>query len=166
MGGSGGGVPESIPPSIGDLEEIARIEMREEKAPPPRRRVFLSFRHVDLDEVNLFRGQAKDENQELDFIDFSLKVPFDSENAEYIRSGIRERIRNSSVTVVLIGEDAHESVWVDWEIRESVRLEKGVVAVNLREGVKTPAALKENGIEPIPWNQKMINQAIQDSAEE
>jgi len=162
--GGGGGIPYAIGPrDVDRLEDIARREIREKKPIRPRRRVYISFRGEDIDLVNLFRGQAKSENSDLDFIDFSLQVPFESENAEYIRSGIRERIKNSSVTIVLIGETTYKSEWVDWEIRESLRLGKGVVAVKLKEDSPIiPRALTEHGIEPLPRDQKKISHAIQE----
>jgi hypothetical protein len=42
------------------------------------RHVFLSFVEEDLDRVNLFRGQAKRKNSELEFDDYSVKEAFDS----------------------------------------------------------------------------------------
>ena len=164
----GGGVgPGPIkPPDIERLEDIARREIREKKPPAPRRRAFLSFRGEDIDLVNLFRGQAKNKNSDLDFIDFSLVVPFRSEDAEYIQRGIRERIKNSSVTIVLIGETTYRSEWVDWEIRESLRLGKEVISVKIKDAsLQIPKALKEHGIEPLPWDHKIISQAIQETAE-
>jgi DNA-directed RNA polymerase subunit L len=77
------------------------------------RRVFLSFVQEDLDLVNLFRGQAKNKNTDLEFADYSVQEPYDSTNATYIRSRIRERISAASVTICLIGEDTFRSRWVD-----------------------------------------------------
>ena len=165
-GGGGGGTYAPGPSDIQKLEDIARKEIEKKIPPKPRIRVFLSFRGEDLREVNLFRGQAKDRNSYLDFIDFSLQVPFRSENAEYIQRGIRERIRTSSVTIVLIGETTYKSDWVDWEIRESLRLGKGIIAVKLKEdpNLKIPRALTEHGIKPLPWDQKKINESISEAA--
>jgi hypothetical protein len=155
------------PTRVDKLEDIARKEMRKKEPPKPRRRAFLSFRGEDLALVNLFRGQSKNENSDLDFVDFSLRVPFRSENAQYIREGIRERIKSCSVTIVLIGKTTHKSEWVDWEIRESLKLGKGVVAVKLRDdpSIRTPPALVENRIELLPWDPKIVNQAMQEAAE-
>ncbi len=166
LGGGGGGIYTGRASDIKDLEEIARREIRERRPARPRKRVFLSFRGEDVDLVNLFRGQAKNQNSDLDFIDFSLQVPFASDNAEYIRRGIRERIRNSSVTIVLVGETTHQSEWVDWEIRESIRLGKGVIAVKLRDdsSLRIPPALGDHGIDPLPWDQNRISEAIQEVA--
>lgn len=162
MGGGGGGgyVPSTT--DIDKLEDIARESIHHSRDPSTRRRVFLSFQAEDLDEVNLFRGQAKNDNSELDFIDFSLKAPFNSENAEYIKRGIRDRINASSVTIVLVGKGTHNSEWVDWEIRESLRQEKKVVAVKLdnESSCSVPQACREAGITPIPWNHEEIKRAL------
>jgi len=166
MGGSGGSGTFISRIDVSRLENIARGELT--KPPPaPRRKIFLSFRVEDLDRVNLFRGQAKNENSDLDFIDYSLRAPFNSENAEYIKRGIRERIKQSSVTVILVSKETHKSEWVDWEIRESIRLGKGVVAVKLEDdpSMKYPKALEEHGIQPVSWNHKIIRDAIDNATE-
>ena len=53
------------------------------------RRVFVSFVVEDQDLVNIFRGQAKNKNSDLEFSDHSVKEPYDSTNAPHIRSKIR-----------------------------------------------------------------------------
>lgn len=167
VGGGGGGYTPSYAggTDISRLEDVARREL-ERPAPEPRRRVFLSFRGEDKNRVDLLRGQAKNENSDLDFIDFSLQAPFDSENAQYIRRGIRERIKQSSVTVVGITESTHKSRWVDWEIKESKRLGKGVVGVRLTDDpkVKIPDAIKEHGSKVVRWNHQEIRDAINEAA--
>jgi len=167
-GGGSGGIYRVTPKEADELEDIARREIKTKTPPPPRRRVFLSFRGIDKEVVDKFRSRAKDKESDLDFIDFSLVVPFRSENAEYIKRGIRERIKASSVTVVLIAETTHKSKWVDWEIRESIALGKGVVAVRLRDdpSLTTPKALEEHGIKPLPLDEGKISHAIQEAAGE
>lgn len=148
------------------LEGVARQELQRESI-PERRRVFLSFKHEDEETVRMFRGQAKNENSKLDFIDMGLKVPFDSENAEYIRQGIRARIQQSSVTLVVASEKTHESDWVNWEIRESVKLGKGVVVVKTNDSIaRMPDAVTEHSdkVKIVAWNHKAIMNAIDEAA--
>ena len=45
------------------------------------RNVFISFSSEDVDEVNLLRGQAKNENSNIEFNDRSLKEPFNSKKS-------------------------------------------------------------------------------------
>ena len=128
MGGTGGGGRSLRRDELETLERIARETLRD-AAQPQKRNVFISFAEEDLPEVNLLRGQAKKENSAIDFNDWSLRERFDSRNAEYVRRGIRERIRQSSITLVYLSDDAARSKWVDWEIRESLRLGKAVIAM-------------------------------------
>lgn len=166
VGGGGGGGYETGYGGVSDIQELENVARRElaRPAPEPRRKVFLSFRGEDKNVVDLFRGQAKNKNTDLDFIDFSLRAPFNSENAEYIRRGIRERIKQSSVTIVLITETSYKSKWIDWEIRESVKLGKGVVAVRLRDG-PIPKVISEHGFRVVGWNHQEIREAINEAAE-
>jgi hypothetical protein len=165
MGGSGSSSSEDR--DIDALERISRERIRGSDQ-PQRRNVFISFANEDLALVNFLRGQAKNENSNLDFIDRSLRDPYDSENVEYIRRGIRERIRQTSVTVCFITENTAQSKWVDWEIRESISLGKGVVA--MYQGEKPPSrlppAIREFGIKLVPWRQAELTAVINQSAEE
>ena len=111
------------------LERLARQRLHEGETSTIRN-VFISFVSEDLNEVNLLRAQAKNENSAIEFNDWSLREPFDSERATYIQNGIRDGIERSSVTVVYVSERTASSQWVDWEIRESIRLGKGVIAVH------------------------------------
>jgi hypothetical protein len=96
-----------------------------------------------------------------------LKVPFDSENAEYIKSGIRSRIEQSSITLVAVSETTHESKWVNWEIRESLKMGKSVVVVKISDdsSIRMPDAVNENRgkIKIVSWNHSDIMTAINDA---
>lgn len=163
MGGGGGGGRGLTPREIERLEGIAKQTLTQGAA-TGKHNVFISFVEDDLKEVNLLRGQAKNENSDIEFNDFSLRKPFDSKDAEYIKSGIRERIRQSSVTIVFVSEKTADSRWVDWEIRESFALGKGVVA--MYSGSRPPSRLPNAMIEYrkqirlVPWKQEELAKAI------
>ena len=164
MGGGGSYIGDN---DIDALDRIPREKIRESDQ-PQRRNVFISFAAEDLALVNFLRGQAKNENSNLDFIDRSLRQPYDSENVEYIKRGIRERIRQTSVTVCFITENTAQSKWVDWEIRESINLGKGVVAMyqGERPPRRLPSAIEELGIKLVPWRQAEITAAIDEVAKQ
>jgi hypothetical protein len=94
-------------------------------------RVFLSFAEEDLGLVNLFRGQAKNKNNDLEFADYSIKEPFDSFNSAYIKQGIREQIKYAAITICLYGPTTWTSSWVDWELKTTLELEKPIMGVYL-----------------------------------
>jgi hypothetical protein len=108
-------------------------------------RAFLSFVEEDLDLVNLFRGQAKNKTSDLEFSDYSIKTPFDSNNASYIKTGIGNQIKLASLTICLVGVDTHASQWVKWELEKTVELGKPIMGVYLySDGIKYyPAPLSD-----------------------
>lgn len=165
-GGGGGGGRRRI--SLGQLAELSRTarEALKQADQPQRRCVFIGFASEDLSEVNLLRGQAKKENAGFEMIDRSLQEPFDSERAEYIKQGIRQRINQSSVTVVYLSPDTVNSKWVDWEIRESIRLGKGVVGLFKGDTPPTllPPALAEIKARLVPWAHDAIADAIEQAS--
>jgi len=161
MGGGGGGGRGLTTGELQNLEQRAKQSLKS-AADSEKCNVFISFVSEDLNEVNLLRGQAKNDNSDIEFNDWSLKKPFDSKDAEYVRRGIRERIRQCSVTVVYVSDKTADSKWVDWEIREAVSMGKGVVA--MYKGDKPPArlpkAIIDSKIKVVPWNQAALSKAI------
>ncbi len=152
MGGGGGNYR-----SIGDIQSLvdrAKQEMQESEQ-SGRRNVFISFAYEDLKEVNLLRGQAKNENLPLEFNDWSVSEPIDSERAPYIKQKISERIAQSSVTVVFLSEQTAKSNWVQWEIEESIKQGKQVIGVYPKgsEPRILPAAFKTHGLKHVVWGE-------------
>jgi hypothetical protein len=166
MGGGGGGGRGLTPDELRELEQRAKKMMRE-PGEAGKCNVFISFDSEDLNDVNMLRGQAKNQNSDIEFNDWSLKDPFDSKKADYIKRGIRERIRQCSVTVVYVSEKTADSKWVDWEIRESIALGKGVVAMYKGDAppARLPKAVTDNKVPVVPWNQKELAKAIKKQSE-
>lgn len=137
---------------LGDLkslEQKAKAALNEGK-----RNVFISFATEDMDEVNLLRGQAKSDNTDIEFNDHSVREPYDSVQAEYIKRKISERINRASVTVVYISNDTAQSKWVKWEVEKSLELGKKVVAVHSgsRFNGTEPKWISEKGIKTVAWS--------------
>ncbi len=156
MGGSlGSGF--NLPSDLKRLEEKAKKELSDVK-----RNVFISFAYEDIDNINLLRGQAKNEQNDLEFSDYSVKEPFNSENAEYIKRKITEKIDKASVSVVYISKHTAKSEWVKWEVEKSLKMGKGVVAVY--QGDSAPAMPKyitDNNIKSVKWAHKELTDAIE-----
>jgi len=96
----------------------------------PRHKIFISFHHLD--------EAYKIELEKLLGSDYAISrsvQPGDidpNNNTEYIRQLIRDKnLRDSSVTVVLIGKNTWKRKHVDWEIYSSMRETK----YNPRSGV-------------------------------
>ena len=149
MGGGGGGS------SLGDtrsLEQRAK-ELLQQSAKGTKN-VFISFAFEDIDEVNLLRGQAKNDKLDLEFNDRSVHEPYESEKAEYIRQRLIGRINQSSTTIVYLSADTASSKWVKWEVEKSLELGKRVIGVfaGSTPPAVTPTFVKEKGIRIVPWS--------------
>ena len=149
MGGSGGSGGSGRLGNIRRLEAVAN-EALERK----RRNVFISFAHEDLNEVNLLRGQAKNEQNDINFIDRSVHTPYNSSRAEYIRERLEERINQASMTVVYLSKDTADSRWVEWEVKKSLELGKRVIAVHAGRVRPTniPEFIGQHSIRIVPWS--------------
>jgi hypothetical protein len=158
--GGGGGYSFS-PVDKKQLENKAKEHLR--NAGESKRNVFISFSSDDMDEINLMRGQARNDGVELDFSDHSVKKAYNSEQDEYIKRQIRGKIENASVTVVYLSPNSLKSDWVKWEVEQSKKMGKGIVAIY--KGDKPPANIpshiKDNVSSIVRWNHESMMKAIE-----
>jgi hypothetical protein len=111
------------------------------------KRVFLSFRVEDKKQVDGVRLLAANDNFDIEFYDESVRVPINSQNADYIKTKIREKISRSTVTVCLMSAYTHASDWVNWEIEESYKSGNTVIFMGLPghpQNMQLPASAKPN----------------------
>jgi hypothetical protein len=130
------------------------------------RRIFISYEGEDRMRAKGFRLLRFNPNVEVDFFDRHLLDPVASRDPDYIRRCINERMRGTSVTVVLIGSKTHESDWVDYEIRRTVEEGKGLLGIRLkgRDESIVPPRLDESGAETVDWEPSEFNEAIERAA--
>jgi len=64
--------------------------------------------------------------------------------------------------VVYVTDQTADSKWVDWGIRESILMGKGVVAMHKGDAppARLPKAVTANNVPVLPWNQKELSKAI------
>lgn len=148
MGGSSAGGWSRLG-DVRSLEQKAKAALQEGK-----RNVFISFATEDMNEVNLLRAQAKNENNDIEFNDHSVREAYNSEQTEYLKRKIAERINRASVTVVYLSDCAATSPWVQWEVEKSIELGKKVVAVYKGQQYAGPLPkwVSENRIKTVAWS--------------
>lgn len=104
-----------------------------------RHKVFISYHHADQDEVNNFIREF-DDTRDI-FIARILGLTDDiinSTDTDYVMRRIRELyLKDSTVTVVLLGKCTWARRYVDWEIQASLRrgesiTPNGLLGVKLR----------------------------------
>ncbi|ONN64991.1 TIR domain-containing protein [Herbaspirillum sp. VT-16-41] len=136
------------------LGDISALEKKaKETLQSGKRNVFISFATEDINEVNLLRAQAKNEKSDIEFNDHSVREPYNSERAEYIKQKIAERIARTSVCVVYLSDNTAQSDWVRWEVDKSVELGKKVIAVHAKDGYHGPRPewITRHNIKIVPW---------------
>ena len=154
-----------------DPEQLEKLQQRTKefiRKASGKVNAFISFASEDLDEVNLLRGQAKNDSTDIEFNDRSVKEPFNSQRTEYIRRRILERIRQCSITIVYLSEKTASSQWVEWEIKQSLALGKRVVAMHKGSvpPIRLPKEIEDNNIPVVSWNQQELAKAIQNQSED
>ncbi len=115
-------------------------------------KVFISYHHKDQKQVDNFINTF--DNQRNGFIVRGVGIEMDndiinSDNTDYVMRKIRERyIKDSTVTIVLIGSETWSRRYVDWEIQASLRhgvtqskeviLPNGLMGIRLSSSYKQP----------------------------
>jgi hypothetical protein len=158
-----GGTP--ISPSLGSAERaegIFRSSVREveEATKPAVRNVFISFSISDEGPVNLLRSQARDENFDMEFRDYSVKEPFD----EAWKRQCRDKMFLTSATICMIGPDTASRPAVTWELEESYRQGKKVAGVRIYKDSDDPIPkpLLEHGAPILLWKRDLIRKFLED----
>ena len=122
------------------------------------KRVFISFHIEDEAQVNLLRHQSRDPRFDLEFIDYSVKEPFD----EKWKTQCTERIKQSSIFIVMIGPETYKREAVLWEINKAYELGKKVVGIRISKDRddKVPEPMRQNNAKIIEWNMEAIQNEI------
>jgi len=131
-----------------DGENLKQAKLSQYNNRQRKPRVFISFHIEDEAQVNLLRYQSKNSDQ-LEFTDYSVKEPFD----EKWKTQCTERIKQSSVVVVAIGEESHNRDAVLWEIQKAHALGKPVIGMRIHsdKNHKIPQPMLDHGDKVLPW---------------
>ena len=116
-----------------------------------KRRIFLSYQHDDQLKAKGFNLMRYNKGLGLEFVTRGLLDPVKSVNESYITSQIKDRMKRTSVTVVLLGEKTADSVWVGNEIRWSTEKDppNGLLGIRLTPDAAVPDGLE--GVEILDW---------------
>ena len=113
------------------------------------KKLFISYRADDegTKYKNTLVMWSKNDNGYFDikFEDTSIGVSINSEDANYIKRRIKEKIEESKTVLVLIGKETHKSEWVEWEIEKASELNKKLVAVKIDNSYISPNAIFGKG---------------------
>jgi len=141
---------------------------------------FISFDHDNQQQVAGFRLLKNNPKHPLDFQDHSLKdavrdssgkpitYPPSDARSKAVRDEIKRKFDRASKLVVLIGDDTHNSDWVDWEINTFYEMKKKVSGENTWKRIRgmklkgssnatIPKALGGQSTEHLAWGPEALD---------
>lgn len=127
------------------------------------KRVFISFRAEDRQQVNGLRLLAANPNFDIEFYDESVRTAIDSNNAAYIRSKIREKIDRTSVTLCMVSQLTYTSTWVNWELEESINKGNTIICMGFSGGpnqLTLPEPAKRLNLPWYLWDHNLLARLI------
>lgn len=140
------------------MQEVqnAAIRASQRKSDSTRHKCFVSYHVADLDEVKAFVESFGEE-----FIPVTVGVTdedtiINSTDEDYIKAKIREDyLSDSTVTIVLLGENTWGRKYVDWEISATLRNDpvnkrSGLLVIplpSMQNSANLPARARDNWIQ-------------------
>lgn len=120
--------------------------------------VFLSFSETDREFVKNITKHAKDPGYEsLNFSPAPLLERWDTNSIAVMQNFILKIMKQTHRTIVLVGNDTHESKWVPIEVDLSIELKNPVYAMRLKDSRgEIPECLVEQGIKVENWNIEVL----------
>jgi hypothetical protein len=118
------------------------------------RRVFISYQHDDQMKAKGLNLMRSNKHLDVSFVGRHLLDPVDSTDPAYISRKIRDQIKGSSATIVLIGAHTADSDWVPKEIAWSLDKNppNGLLGIRIDTSAEIPPALTEAGAEILDWS--------------
>lgn len=123
---------------------------------PQKRRVFFSFHYQnDIWRVNQVRNswryQKEDRRFADGFYDASIWESSQRKGVDSLKALIREGIKNSSVTAILVGANTYQRRWVRYEIARSVIKGNGLLAVQVHQMRDRQRYVSNEGPNPLDY---------------
>ncbi|WP_227357296.1 TIR domain-containing protein [Haladaptatus salinisoli] len=121
------------------------------------RRVFFSF-HYERD--NWRAGVVRNSNvvegptiTEEGFIDSAEWEELKQQGDDAIESWIDDQLKNTSVTVILIGAETYDRNWVNYEIKQSINRQNGLLGVRIHRIKNQYGNTDTRGLNPLDNHQ-------------
>lgn len=134
-----------------------------------RNKTFVSFDgDTDIHYYRLMQAWKQNDNMPFDFYNaHDLNSARDTSTEESIKVQLAERLRNTKVFVILIGENTRYLYkFVRWEIEQSIKRDLPIIAVNLNgkksmDADRCPPLLRDALAIHISFNAKIMQYALE-----
>lgn len=124
---------------------------------PTKNRLFISFAVEDKYARDFLAGQARLKGSPFEFIDMSLKEPFDSS----WKTQCRSRIKSCDGVIALLSKNTQRAIGARWEIwcarDEGIK----ILGIHINKDNKGPIPPELAGVQVIEWSWNGITRFIQ-----
>jgi len=127
--------------------------------------VFISHSWAHVDDLRALRDLLEKRGYfHVEFEESSPDKPINSENPEYIKRRLREKISNSDIVLGIPGMYASRSDWMKWELDTAMAEGIPIVGVIPWGQERVSSVVKLRAIECVGWNTESIVKAIRKHA--
>jgi MTH538 TIR-like domain (DUF1863) len=119
---------------------------------PDKKVVFVAFAIEDERQRDFLKGQTLNARAPYEFVDMSVKTPYDSNWKDHVRT----RIRRSHGVIVLVSKNSLTSSGQKWEIQCSQDEGKPLRGIWAYQGDRT----RLRGVPTFTWNDQNISTFI------
>ena len=119
-------------------------------------RIFTAFAIEDEKVKNLFVGQAKHDKVPYEFVDMSVKQPWDNE----WKTKCRTKIKGCDGVIALISENLKSASGAKWEIQCARGEKVPVLGVYMPNCDSSDAPSELDGVKKISWTWKGIAEFV------
>lgn len=134
-----------------------------------RSKIYTAFdADSDIHYYRLMQAWKQNDNTEFDFNnahDLNDIRPWSSEDS--IKTALRERIKNSKIFILLVGEKTKfQNTYVRWEIEQAIKQGLPIIAVNLNgkreiDETRCPLILRDKLAIHVSFNRAIIQYALE-----
>ncbi|MBA7578101.1 hypothetical protein ES708_19957 [subsurface metagenome] len=129
--------------------------------------IFISYRETERDYREGFEGTLQNPNSELRGIPISSRNDVRAKGERAVKNYIKEKIDESNLMICLIGNDSHNSNWIDYELDVATSKQIPIIGVRI-EGTSGagPNLFIKRELPILDWNTSIIAKKIEDIFEE
>lgn len=137
-------------------------------------KVFVSYKHDDIDAFNDIKSLNQNPNNEVKFIDWSLsepvynsyghvnrRPPFDP-YSNSVNNKIITLLEQADKMLVLIGQNTHSSLWVEWEVKtfRKHHNDRDILLMSIKGANHDGIPHAAIGLEVHPWDTYILNKFV------
>ena len=124
-------------------------------------KIFISFRESDRQYREGFEGLLQNPNSSLKAIPISSREDVRHQGESAVKNYIKKMLAESDIMICLIGNDSHNSNWIDYEMDVATSKNIPIIGVRIPNTYGSgPLLFKKRDLPIINWNVNEIKREI------